>query len=429
MPSPDSATNVHDYTLPTRRTSDILIQRYWARVHPIYPFLDRDDFENCYQSIWMSKFESSGRRYHKRGHPASPNVALVDSVDSDGGRPDARIFYCLLNLVFALACLYDDPESSNGPQDAVMFWRRCKHLLQLDLDVFNKGSLQLVQVMLLTGLYLRAIEFTGGCWNITGNALRLAQGLGLHLPPSLANRYRKPESQPYEMNNAATRWRVWSGCLLMDRLVIMLCIFLEHADVKPTRTVGMTYGRPFMVPLCKLSSLRVPESLRHTIGPIGDAQTAESKTMVFYQNSLQLAEILAKVVSVFYDDELADEDECSSSDQISDDKKLLRAPALIQRIEAGDFKELVSLEASLDRWEQQLPEWLQIPDLDRLLRAQANAQRTYELDAPTTLDRQAVILRTRYDCIFFDLLRRLTLSAVGSSMAVSWRFAHFCCTS
>lgn len=56
----------------------------------------------------------------------------------------------------------------------------------MDLDVFKKDSLQLVQVMLLTGLNLRAIEFTGGCCNIAGNALRLAQGLGLHLPPSLA---------------------------------------------------------------------------------------------------------------------------------------------------------------------------------------------------------------------------------------------------
>lgn len=197
----------------------MLIERYWAGVHPLYPFLDRQDFESCYQSIWLPQRHRNGRQsYSARHHEMSAASNAVDGLA--GGGPDAKIFHCLLNLVFALACLSEDSGNCAGPQNAVVFWRRCKHLLQLDLDIFNKGSLQLVQVMLLTGLYLRAAEMTGGCWNITGNALRLAQGLGLHLPSSASSIHRGGNPLPYEMDNAATRWRVWMGCLLMDRSVL-----------------------------------------------------------------------------------------------------------------------------------------------------------------------------------------------------------------
>jgi hypothetical protein len=158
----------------------------------------------------------------------------------------------------------------------------------------------------------------------------------------------------------------------------------SSSDYGNSRTVSMTYGRPLMVPLCNLSTLRAPECLHNTTAPSGRPDASERQNIIFYQHSLVLAEILAKIVSLFYDDSLTSEEDWDPRDLLSDDKKLLKAPALIRRIDLGDFQELIKLEASMDKWERELPEWLQFPDLDNVPSGQQ-----------LKVDRQRVVLRVR----------------------------------
>ena len=213
---------VDHYSLPSRKYSDHLVKNYWTSIHPLYPFLDKAEFERCYSQLWIPQKESPPREGPLTHHETQKSPRSLASDHTSEDKPDTKIFHCLLNMVFALGCESEEFSSTRfGSHNGEAFWQRCKYFLELDLDVFNTGSLQLVQVMLLMGLYLQTTNMTGACWNIVGIAVRLAQGLGLYLPSRRANR-QTPGSRgqlPYEMDNAATRWRVWAGCLFLERRV------------------------------------------------------------------------------------------------------------------------------------------------------------------------------------------------------------------
>lgn len=101
-----------------------------------------------------------------------------------------------------------------------MFWNRCKELLEMDFDLFNRPCLELVQALLFMGVYLQSTaELTGACWNIVGVAIRLAQALGLHASFSLraGKEYQVGSRLSKEGKTHSLRMRTWAGCVLMDR--------------------------------------------------------------------------------------------------------------------------------------------------------------------------------------------------------------------
>ncbi len=63
-----------------------------------------------------------------------------------------------------------------------VFYARAKSLLSFDM--LGRGSIGLVQALLLMGQYLQSTESSGLCWNVVGLAIRVAQRIGLHLGPS-----------------------------------------------------------------------------------------------------------------------------------------------------------------------------------------------------------------------------------------------------
>lgn len=171
-----------------------MLAAYWEDTHRVYPLLDRAKFEREYAKLWLSgsprTSEYSGSVHHRI--------------------PGSRIFHCLLNMTFALGS-----QCKNQKDRSWLFWERCKSLLQLDFDIFNQGSVYLVQALLLMGIYLQGTRLTGACWNLVGNAIRVAQGLGLHIPMSLVGIHRHDNS--LIQHREAMRKRVWMSCLLMDR--------------------------------------------------------------------------------------------------------------------------------------------------------------------------------------------------------------------
>lgn len=169
-----------DYVLPRRKTADELIATYWDAVHPLCPFLDRGAFEMSYQSVWTGE-ASNG---------------------------DERILICTTNVMFALACrLTDTLVSERGAAASMVYFKRAQKLL--DLDLWSTGSVQLIQCLLLMGQYLQSTSAPHHCWMIVGHAIRLAQGLGLHL---VHKRSPIPSAEEREVAN-----RNWHGCVLMDR--------------------------------------------------------------------------------------------------------------------------------------------------------------------------------------------------------------------
>lgn len=84
--------------------------------------------------------------------------------------------------------------------------KRLDHFHELDAP-----SLSVVQLLLLTGIYLQSTRFSYRCLNTIGLALRVAQGLGLHVDKC---------TSPFEsQKQREMRRRVWYICVMMDSYV------------------------------------------------------------------------------------------------------------------------------------------------------------------------------------------------------------------
>jgi hypothetical protein len=146
-----------DYVLPTRKTADSLLNLYWELVHPLYPFIDKEGICTVYESLWQS------------------NGPIYDALDD----------LCALNIIFALACqLSPNIKLEQRIASAEGYFRRARHLL--NYDMWQTGSFQLVQILLIFGQYLQSSNNSHQCWMVIGLAVRTAQSLGLHLPETSA---------------------------------------------------------------------------------------------------------------------------------------------------------------------------------------------------------------------------------------------------
>jgi hypothetical protein len=110
-------------------------------------------------------------------------------------------------MVFAITSQLTENVAVESRETSVgLFFARSMQLLQL--DILGSGSLQIIQA-LLTGQFLQSTESPQRCWVVVGSAIRVAQGMGLHLPDA-------SERLECQRDRELAR-RVWLGCILMDR--------------------------------------------------------------------------------------------------------------------------------------------------------------------------------------------------------------------
>lgn len=199
----DSA--VFGMTIPPRDEADDLVENYWRWTHSLYPLIHRPSFEERYRMIWYPQTEP--RRLRTEA-PASTAVGIYTSMGD-------RLFYCMLNSVFALGALFS-PRMDHKDRDQLSrsLYERAKKLM--DLDMLAAGSLALVQTLLLMGQYLQSTEMSSTCWNIVGLAVRVAQNIGLHHDPKNCNQSCCP-AQTLDQTEMEMRRRAWAGCVLLDR--------------------------------------------------------------------------------------------------------------------------------------------------------------------------------------------------------------------
>lgn len=169
-----------EYVLPSRKTADGLLDVYWNAVHPLYPFLDRRQFQRMYEGTWAGEASES----------------------------DESLMMCTLNVVFALASQFSDSLAPKERESSARkYFDRAQDLLNLDL--WDIGSVQLVQCLLLMGQYLQSTNSPHQAWMVTGLTVRIAEGLGLHLPETSV---RIDDVHQRELVR-----RLWHGCVVMDR--------------------------------------------------------------------------------------------------------------------------------------------------------------------------------------------------------------------
>lgn len=71
----------------------------------------------------------------------------------------------------------DSPEVRETTSETYL--KRAIQLLQI--EILGLGSVQLIQALLIMGLYLQSTDTPDRCWVMVGIAVRVAQGLGFHL--------------------------------------------------------------------------------------------------------------------------------------------------------------------------------------------------------------------------------------------------------
>ncbi|GLA09489.1 hypothetical protein AnigIFM60653_011818 [Aspergillus niger] len=241
---------VPNYVLPPRKTADSLMEVYWEFVFPLYPLVDSLQLRREYERIWTGEALQS----------------------------DENMLMCTVNVIFALACQLADfipPEEREASADA--FFTRAKDLLQFNL--WNTGSAALIQCLLLMAQYLQSTDSAHQCWIVTGLAIRNAQGLGLHLPQTIA-RLHNPQEQQLAR-------KIWHGCVLMDRVI------------------SMTFGRPAMISKASCGSVPLPATVDEEYIPAvsGSEVTQPAdrpSVMAFYAKSLELYEILNDILLSLY---------------------------------------------------------------------------------------------------------------------------------
>ncbi|KAE8380435.1 fungal-specific transcription factor domain-containing protein [Aspergillus bertholletiae] len=193
------------FLLPPRGLADGLIRAYWDNEWVLYPIINKQRIEETYESLWTSK--------------------------TTGNYP--LIHICILNVCFALGCHYCTllpvKERKSSGDD---FFSRAQRLYEKLGDV---PSYEKAQCLLLFGIYLQSTSNVFQCWMTVGQAIRMAQCLGIHLS--------QPTPLPGSPSHEEYKRRTWHGCVWLDRVL------------------SATLGRPGMIPKWLFNSVPLPSMI------------------------------------------------------------------------------------------------------------------------------------------------------------------------
>ncbi|KAL4940749.1 hypothetical protein BDV06DRAFT_213205 [Aspergillus oleicola] len=310
------------FLVPPRKQADHLLSLYWNFVDSAYPWLDRFSIESAYETLW--------------------------SQDEGTCSMDERALHCILNLMFATSCVASQGEPPLARyQSSVVFFDRAQQLMCYDLmEMYN---FEIIQILLLTAVYLQHEKEPQKCFRSIGMAIHIAQELGLHLPETT-----ETISDLRERDLAR---QVWNGCVIMDRISCM------------------TFG----------CALKVPQSLAEQGLNAMMMRTAESTALPskvnFYILFCRLHYIIGEVLETFY---------------ISSDHEVEPKPS---RADFDRFASLLRIESELNNWAANLHPFFQRP-VDA------------EDPTPTKhITREANILRARYLSVRLLLLRPFLLQS------------------
>lgn len=129
-----------------------------------------------------------------------------------------RAFYALFNILIALGSLHATPMRENSSSATTtsrttgdLFYGRAESLI--NDDAMDHNNVLSVQVFILMAQYLQTTGKVNKCWVTVGTAIRIAQGLGIHLSPPSESQAQLQE-----------RRRTWAYCIQMDRYVFITSV-------------------------------------------------------------------------------------------------------------------------------------------------------------------------------------------------------------
>ncbi|OJJ76872.1 hypothetical protein ASPBRDRAFT_201951 [Aspergillus brasiliensis CBS 101740] len=238
------------YRLPPQEMSTSLMDAYWAQNWILYPFVNRAQIESAYSALWTV-----------------PRMRCRGTV------------MCLIHLCMALGCLYCEqipPQQRSSMGDDIFARAEQLHLLTK-----KSPSLESVQCLSLMSVYLQSTAKVYQCWMMAGEAIRMAQSIGLHEARSTA-----------EIGSISEREymrRTWHGCVWLDRVI------------------SVTLGRPSMIPRALPNPAPLPSMIDDQFFEVqteGSAMRPDGRpcNMSFAVKTLELYEIMNDVLVDLYMD-------------------------------------------------------------------------------------------------------------------------------
>ena len=308
-------SKVDPYILPPRHRVMRLFDLYFSNTHTLYPYLHRPSIQQAYNETAATGF--------KRVRPS---------------------WLALLNLVFALAVqTSNDTNSTSERAEAALFFQRAKRVFSQ--NILSTNSLESMQVMLLMCQYLQSSRKPNQCWNVLGIAIRIGQGLGLHMMKTGNNTATRLEQE-------IRKW-TWYAAIVLDV------------------ALAMTYGRP--VAMASISySVELPEDqsdeyFEDNVTTVRMPLPNEVTPNSFFVHTIRLYQIMGRAVETIF-----------GSNNME--------ARTVQALETPEFlSQLGRLEADLTDWCKRLPTRLTLP-----------VQQNPTSLADRIVCRQATILALRY---------------------------------
>ncbi|CAK1358574.1 unnamed protein product [Cercospora beticola] len=199
-------------SLPNRSDAEVLIERYFDTVDPVYPIIARDAFVADVERFWH--LPDHGKHRHD---PAQ--IALQFAVYANAAQ-DSTL-----------------REGSDVQLDMASFYLSCCHQSLCISSYLNRWSLLTVQTMILICHFMITNNRIADAWTISGIVQRQIYRLRLNCIPDALGLHLDHET-------VQVRLRLWQAAMLQDTL---LCLRLKrppsttyfnvsHYDIQSFRT-------------------------------------------------------------------------------------------------------------------------------------------------------------------------------------------------
>ena len=321
-----------NFALFPRPITDYLLGRYFDKIWPLYPFIHKPTFMQSYERLWDAKAK-----------PAPENPALGLGESSRAG-PLSFPFTISLNAMLVLGLQFTPFAQAEKDKLTFQCISKAKNLLKMDL--YNEGSLAILQMSLLVTQYFQSTNSPNKPWTSIGLACRIAQGLGLHMDTEHNSNFTPIERE--------IRRRTFYTTVILDMIT------------------AMALGRP--VALRRRHGVPLPAAIddEYLLNNISQPDNHVSDLLFFHELN-KIHRIMREALATLYKD---------------------KPDVVMQK-----FDKTVELDSALTRLEQQLPE---------ALNWKCPIPQTLRLNYPV-LEQQRAVLHMRYVAAHFGMHRPLFL--------------------
>jgi hypothetical protein len=202
-----------------KEQADLLVQRYFDIIDPIYPVVPRNGFLEEYRRFWIAPPEE--KNFFDPAHLA------------------------LQFAIYATGMQYMDAQDADERESTSEFYLSSCHQSLCIASYLNQCSLATLQTMILICNFLIANHRVSDAWTFSGITQRQAYGLQLHRDPLLAY-----PDRPFWENQV--KCRLWQAVMFQDT---SLSLYLELPPATMLHDINPSCLQPLDEPMDPISAL------------------------------------------------------------------------------------------------------------------------------------------------------------------------------